>query len=73
MWTALLLVAATFSGLASIDDDDSIQAISHTTKKFVSTSTLLLVVNDEGETVKGVCHLVADDDSGLISMTTMRP
>lgn len=73
MRIALLVAAATFSGPASIDDDDNILAISHTRKKFVSTRILPLVVRDEGETVKGVYHLMANNDAGPISMTTTRP
>ena len=42
------------------------------TDKFVSVGTLILVVNDEGEAVEGMCHLVADDDTGPNIMATTR-
>jgi hypothetical protein len=51
--------------VADIDNNnDHILARSHTTKRSVSARTLLLSVNDEGEAVEDVCHLVVDNDAG---------
>lgn len=68
-------VASTmFSGLAGIDNDDNgILASSHTTDKFVHARTFLLVVNDEGKVVEGMCHLMAADNTGPNIMATTRP
>jgi hypothetical protein len=63
--SAAAVASVTFSDLAGM-------ASSHTRIIF-SSRTLILIVDDEGEVVKGVWLLVADDDAGLGSMATTCP
>jgi hypothetical protein len=59
-----------FSADGADNDNNDILTSSHMTKTFVSARRLLLVVNDEGEVVKDVCHLVADNNTGPSNIAT---